>query len=67
VRLADPAPDIDPSRRDVDERADCFDWHWWDVREIVESHDRFYPGRLPQLLPRFLAGEQIDEPFERWS
>jgi hypothetical protein len=28
---------------------------------------RFYPGRLPELLPRFLAGEAIDEPFERWN
>jgi hypothetical protein len=28
---------------------------------------RFYPGRLPELLPKFLAGEHIDEPFERWS
>jgi hypothetical protein len=24
-------------------------------------------GRLPALLPAFLAGEIIDEPFERWS
>jgi 8-oxo-dGTP pyrophosphatase MutT (NUDIX family) len=67
VRLAGPPPDIDASQRDVDERADCFDWRWWDVREIVDSGDRFYPGRLPLLLPRFLAGERIDEPFERWS
>ena len=29
--------------------------------------DRFYPGRLPLLLPRFLAGDEIDEPFEIWS
>jgi 8-oxo-dGTP pyrophosphatase MutT (NUDIX family) len=67
VRLAGATPDIDTSRRDEHERADCFGWRWWDVREIVESGDRFYPGRLPRLLPRFLSGEQIDEPFERWS
>jgi 8-oxo-dGTP pyrophosphatase MutT (NUDIX family) len=67
VRLASPTPHIDASRRDDNERADCFDRRWWDVREIVESTDRFYPGRLPQMLPRFLTGEQIDEPFERWS
>jgi 8-oxo-dGTP pyrophosphatase MutT (NUDIX family) len=67
VRLADPTPDIDASWRDDDERADSFDWRWWQPREIVESDDRFYPGRLPQLLPRFLSGEEIDEPFERWS
>ena len=31
------------------------------------SRRRFYPGRLPELLPAFLAGEHIDEPFERWN
>jgi len=24
-------------------------------------------SRLPELLPRFLAGEEIDEPFEYWD
>jgi hypothetical protein len=28
---------------------------------------RFYPGRLPELLPVFLAGQTIDEPFEFWN
>jgi hypothetical protein len=40
---------------------------WWQLDEIVRSQERFYPGRLPELLPAFLAGEVIDEPFERWS
>lgn len=40
---------------------------WWPVPEIIASRVRFYPGRLPELLPRFLAGEDIDEPFERWN
>lgn len=34
---------------------------------IAASDDRFYPGRLPVLLPRFLAGQRIEESFERWS
>jgi hypothetical protein len=38
-----------------------------EVPEITRSRERFYPGRLPELLPRFLAGEDIDEPFERWN
>jgi len=25
---------------------------------------RLYPRRLPALLPGFLAGERVDEPFE---
>lgn len=28
---------------------------------------RFYPGRLPEFIRPFLAGEEIDEPFELWS
>jgi len=40
---------------------------WWPVPEIIDSRAHFYPGRLPELLPRFLAGEHIDEPFEHWS
>lgn len=40
---------------------------WWEVAEILASPERFYPGRLPELLPAFLAGEHIDEPFEVWD
>jgi hypothetical protein len=40
---------------------------WWPVPEITASRQRFYPGRLPELLPPFLAGQTIDEPFERWN
>lgn len=67
IRLTDHQPDVDSSRRDEHERQDAFDARWWTVAEIVESPDRFYPGRLPSLLPSFLAGRRIDEPFELWS
>lgn len=67
IRLAGHRPDVDPSRRDERERQDAFDAGWWTVAQIVDSQDRFYPGRLPALLPSFLAGERIDEPFEVWS
>ena len=40
---------------------------WWKLAEIIQSQERFYPSRLPELLPRFLAGEDIDEPFEYWN
>jgi 8-oxo-dGTP pyrophosphatase MutT (NUDIX family) len=43
------------------------DVRWWEVDDILASTDRFYPGRLPELLPAFLAGEAIDEPFEFWN
>lgn len=40
---------------------------WWAMAEILASRERFYPGKLPELLPGFLAGEHIDEPFEFWN
>jgi hypothetical protein len=46
---------------------DYVDFRWWSVAEVVASGERFYPGRLPELLPTFLSGEEIDEPFELWS
>jgi 8-oxo-dGTP pyrophosphatase MutT (NUDIX family) len=61
------APSIDASRRLDYELDDYFDFRWWSRREIANSTERFYPGRLPTLLDAFLAGEEIDEPFELWS
>ncbi|WP_334441318.1 hypothetical protein [Micromonospora sp. CPCC 206060] len=49
------------------EDEDYFDFRWWPVTEVTGSTDLFYPGRLPALLGRFLAGEEIDEPDEEWS
>jgi 8-oxo-dGTP pyrophosphatase MutT (NUDIX family) len=40
---------------------------WWEVADVLRSLVRFYPGRLPELLPAFLAGQAIDEPFEFWN
>ena len=67
IRLPDRRPEIDPSQRDEYEGEDCFGSRWWEVDDVVRSRDRFYPGRLPELLTGFLAGDEIDEPFERWS
>ncbi len=49
------------------EDEDYFDYRWWPVDRIVESSERFYPGRLPELLGAHLRGEQVDEPYEIWS
>ena len=43
------------------------DHRWWPVAELESSAERFFPGRLPEFVGPFLAGQQIDEPFERWS
>jgi 8-oxo-dGTP pyrophosphatase MutT (NUDIX family) len=67
VRLTGRGPDVDESGRLDYEREDYVAFRWWPVAEIVASSERFYPGRLPQLLRPFLRGEAIDEPFELWS
>lgn len=67
VRLAAPEPAIDESNRLDYEKEDYFGHRWWPVPEVQASTDRFYPGQLPTLLPRHLAGQHIAEPFELWS
>jgi hypothetical protein len=70
VRVDLVAPDPDRARWTVEEIEEYVDARWWTVDEIVAAAARgeiFYPGRLPELLPRFLAGEFVDEPFEWWN
>ncbi|MGC5022577.1 NUDIX hydrolase [Micromonospora sp. DT47] len=67
VRLDVPGPDVDGAQRLDYEVEDYFGFRWWAADEVVASGERFYPGRLPGLLTPFLAGEEIDEPFELFS
>lgn len=67
VRLTGHGPAVDESGRLDYELEDYFDFRWWPVPEVLASRERFYPGRLPALLPGLLRGERIDEPFELWS
>jgi 8-oxo-dGTP pyrophosphatase MutT (NUDIX family) len=67
VRLAAEAPSVSGALRVGYENEDYFGYRWWPVVEIAESVERFYPGRLPQLVRAHLAGERIDEPLEVWS
>lgn len=53
--------------RTPDERQEYVGHRWWPVADIVASTARFFPGRLPLLLPRYLDGEVIDEPFDHWN
>lgn len=66
IRLDEAAPNVEDSQRVDFESEDHFAYRWWAVDEIVCSDQRFYPRRLPALLRSFLAGEDIEEPFERW-
>jgi 8-oxo-dGTP pyrophosphatase MutT (NUDIX family) len=67
VRLAVPGPAVVGDGRVAFEDDAYFDYRWTPVADVMASTDRFYPGRLPGLLGPFLAGEEIDEPFEEWS
>ena len=67
ARVAAEQPEIVDGGRTQEEVEDLVTVRWWQLDEIVASKKRFYPGRLPELLPAFLAGETIDEPFEYWS
>jgi 8-oxo-dGTP pyrophosphatase MutT (NUDIX family) len=67
ARIDADQPEIADGGRTAEERDDYVGSRWWDVPELLASAERFYPGRLPQLLPAFLAGAEISEPFERWN
>lgn len=67
VQLAEEAPTVVGGGRTAEEREEYLGHQWWEVAEIVASTERFFPGRLADLLPRFLADERIDEPFEHWN
>jgi len=67
VRLDLPGPAVDGALRTAEEVEDYVGFRWWPVQDVVRSGDRFYPGTLPRYLPRVLAGEEVDEPFELWS
>jgi 8-oxo-dGTP pyrophosphatase MutT (NUDIX family) len=67
ARVPEDRPAIRTDGQTASELEDYVDVRWWEVGDILGSSERFYPGRLPELLPAFLAGEAIDEPFEFWN
>jgi 8-oxo-dGTP pyrophosphatase MutT (NUDIX family) len=67
VDLPSSQPPITGSGRTADELEDYTGSRWWQLADVQTSSERFYPGRLPQLLPAFLAGAELTEPFERWN
>src|SRR5215470_6838364 len=58
VRVRVPRPSVDDAEQLDDEKAIYLGFRWWPVADIQTSVERFYPGRLPLLLPRFLAGQE---------
>ncbi len=67
VRIDASQPEITDGGRTPQELEEYSGTRWWTPEEIMTSAERFYPGRLPVLLPGFLAGQFTDEPFERWN
>jgi 8-oxo-dGTP pyrophosphatase MutT (NUDIX family) len=60
-------PAVTDGGRTPEELEEYGEARWWEVADLVASPERFYPGRLPQLLHAFLAGADLNEPFERWN
>ncbi|MGH3300316.1 MAG: NUDIX domain-containing protein [Streptosporangiaceae bacterium] len=67
VDLDASTPLVTAGGRTAEEREEYTGSHWWQLPDVLSSSERFYPGRLRELLPAFLAGAEIIEPFERWN
>lgn len=67
IRLEGREPVVDEAQQLPDEQDIYLGARWWSVAEVEASQERFFPGRLPSLLRRFLDGEDIHEPFEYFS
>jgi 8-oxo-dGTP pyrophosphatase MutT (NUDIX family) len=67
VRLAGVAPEPARDGRTETELEDYVGHRWWPVSAVQASGERFFPGRLPELLAACLAGVQFDEGFEWWN
>jgi 8-oxo-dGTP pyrophosphatase MutT (NUDIX family) len=67
ARVAGVAPWVGPDGRTDEELEDYVGHRWWPVPALQASGERFFPGRLPELIAPFLSGARIDEPFEQWN
>lgn len=61
------APLVVPMALASDETDTHQGYRWWPPAEIAHASTRFFPSSLPELLPRFLAGDTLHEPFEVFS
>ena len=59
----------DHAGRTPEELQEYVGHRWWNVADLVAAGgtQRFFPGRLPELIEDFLAGHGIDEPFDLWN
>ena len=66
VRLPEPGAAATPVLTD-DEQGSILGLRWWTPAELDTTSERFFPRNVPALLPRLLAGERVDEPFDTWD
>lgn len=66
VRLREPVAAVATVLTD-DEQGSIRGSRWWTAQELATTSDRFFPRRVPALLPLVLAGERVDEPFDVWD
>ena len=50
-----------------DEQGTILGQRWWTPEQLAATGDRFFPRNVVSLLPRVLAGERVDEPFDTWD
>lgn len=68
ARVAGRAPEPAREGRTEEELEEYVGHRWWSVADVVAADGtRFFPGRLRSLLEEFLAGAEIDEPFDLWN
>ena len=66
VRLTSTGDAATPVLTD-DEQGSILGLRWWTPHELAATGTRFFPRSVPALLPRLLAGERVDEPFDAWD
>lgn len=59
--------DVAPTALTPEERGTILGQRWWTSAELAAHDGRFFPRAVPSLLARVLAGERVDEPYDRWN
>lgn len=66
ARLPD-VPPAGPTALTEHEVGTVLGQRWWTPAELAAHPGRFFPRDVPALLPRLLAGERVEQPFDAWD
>lgn len=61
------APVVGPAALTGPEAGTVLASRWWTLPEVAAHPGRFFPRSFPALLPRLLAGERVEEPYDDWD